>query len=126
MKRLFNKNRNESRAVRHNRVRAILKGTPDAPRLSVFRGLKSMTLQLIDDTSGKTICQATTNEVKKSKTKVEGRTRKVAEAFLAGKLLAEKAKDKKISRVVFDRGGYRYHGRVAAAADGAREGGLSF
>jgi large subunit ribosomal protein L18 len=126
MKRLVNKSRSERRAVRHSRVRAILKGTAETPRLSVFRGIKSMTLQLIDDSTGKTICQATTGEVKKSKAKVEGRTGKVAEAFLTGKLLAEKAKEKKISRVVFDRGGYQYHGRVAAAADGAREGSLSF
>ncbi len=124
MKRLFNKSKGERRAVRHNRVRAVLKGTSEVPRLSVFRGLKSMTLQLIDDVSGKTICQSTTGEVKKSK--AEGRTRKVSESFLAGKLLAEKAKEKKISHAVFDRGGYRYHGRVAAAADGAREGGLTF
>ncbi|MCX6781521.1 MAG: 50S ribosomal protein L18 [Candidatus Magasanikbacteria bacterium] len=126
MKRLITKTRDERRTVRHSRVRAVLKGTSAVPRLSVFRGLKSMTLQLIDDVSGKTICQATTAEVKKSKVKLEGRSAKVAEAFLAGKLLAEKSKDKKITRIVFDRGGYKYHGRVAAAAEGAREGGLSF
>ena len=126
MKRLFNKTRNERRAVRHSRVRSMVKGTAEAPRLSVFRGVRNMTLQLIDDSTGKTICQATTVEAAKSKAKVEGRSGKVAEAYLAGKMLAERAKEKKVECAVFDRGGYRYHGRVAAAADGAREGGIKF
>lgn len=126
MKRLFSKTKNERRNVRHDRIRARILGTAETPRLSVFRGLKNMTLQLIDDVSGKTLCQATTAEAKKGKEKVEGRVAKVAEAYLTGKLLAERAKEKKIESIVFDRGGYSYHGRVAAAADGARDNGLKF
>ena len=123
MKRLIHKTKNERRLVRHTRVRSRVSGTADVPRLSVFRGLKQIKLQLIDDAARKTICAATTAEIK-TKEKVEGRAGKVAEAYLAGKLLAKKAGEKGIKRAVFDRAGYRYHGRVAAAADGAREGGI--
>ena len=126
MKRTICKTKNERRESRHIRVRARIKGTAEAPRLSVFRGLKNITLQLIDDEKGRTLCQATTIEAAKGKARAEGRKGKVAEAFLAGKLLAERAKAKNIGRAVFDRAGYRYHGRVEAAADGAREGGLKF
>lgn len=126
MKRTICKTKNERRESRHARVRSRIKGTAEMPRLSVFRGLKNITLQLIDDDNGRTLCQATTVEAAKSKAKAEGRKGKTAEAFLAGKLLAEKAKAKNIGSAVFDRGGYRYHGRVKAAADGAREGGLKF
>lgn len=126
MKRLFSKNKSERRAVRHDRIRARVLGTTEAPRLSVFRGLKNMTLQVIDDSTGKTLCQATSTEARKGKEKVEGRKAKIADAYLTGKLLAERAKEKKIEKVVFDRGGYSYHGRVAAAADGARDNGLKF
>jgi large subunit ribosomal protein L18 len=124
MKRLFNKSKNKIRQVRHARVRARVSGTSEIPRLSVFRGLRNLTLQLIDDVSGKTLCGVSGNEIKKPE--AGDRTGKVAVAFAAGKLLAEKAQAKKITKVVFDRGGYKYHGRVAAAADGAREGGLDF
>ncbi len=124
MRRLFNKTKNSLRQVRHNRVRARVSGTKEVPRLSVFRGLRSMVVQLIDDAKGQTLCQAATNEVKDKKT--EGRSGKVAQSFLLGQLIAEKAKAKGIASVVFDRGGYSYHGRVAALADGAREGGLKF
>ena len=126
MKRKIRKTKNERRELRHVRVRARVKGTAEMPRLSVFRGLKNITLQLIDDEKGLTLCQATTAEAAKGKTKAGDMKGKVADAFLAGKLLAEKAKAKNIERVVFDRGGYRYHGRVEAAADGARQGGLIF
>lgn len=124
MKRLFGKTKNTLRGPRHLRVRAKVTGTAKCPRLSVFRGLKNVNLQLIDDDKGRTVCSASTQEVKKQK--VEGKSAKVAAAYLAGKLLAEKAKAKDIKQAVFDRGGYRYHGRVAAAAEGAREGGLKF
>lgn len=124
MKRLLNKTKNALRQVRHARVRAKLSGTASTPRLSVFRSLRGTTVQLIDDTAGKTLCCASTTEIKDAK--VEGKVGKVAKSFLLGKLLAERAKAKKIETVVFDRGGYKYHGRVQAVADGAREGGLKF
>ncbi len=124
MRRIFNKSKNSLRQVRHSRVRARVVGSATIPRLSVFRGLRSMVAQLIDDTKGQTLCQATSKEVQGKK--AEGRTGKVAESYLLGQLLAEKAKAKGVSVVVFDRGGYSYHGRVAALADGAREGGLKF
>jgi len=124
MKRLLNKTKNNLRQVRHARVRARVKGTKDVPRLSVFRGLRSLVTQLIDDANGKTLCAVKSSEVKAGK--VDGKTGKVAEAYLVGKKLAEKAVAAGISNIVFDRGGYRYHGRVAAVAEGAREGGLKF
>ncbi len=92
-----------------------------------------MVAQLIDDEAGKTLCYADSKEIKpaaaKAKAgeeKVEGKSRKVGVSYLMGKLLAEKAKTKGIAKIKFDRGGYRYHGRVKALADGAREGGLVF
>lgn len=124
MKQLFNKNKNSLRQVRHIRVRKVLAGTAAEPRLSVFRSLKGMVAQLIDDVAGKTLCYADAKEVKSKK--AEDRSGKVAVGYLIGKLLAEKAKAKGITKVKFDRGGYRYHGRVKALADGAREGGLVF
>jgi len=122
MRRLFKKTKNSLRQVRHRRIRTVLSGTAECPRLSIFRGLHRMVLQLIDDTSGKTLCAASTDEIKK--VKVEGKSAKTAAAYAAGELLAEKAKAKKIERAVLDRGGYSYHGRVAAVAEGARAGGL--
>ena len=132
MKRLFNKNKSALRQVRHARVRKVLIGTAAEPRLSVFRSLKGMVAQLIDDNAGKTLCYVDVKEVKPAAAKAkagEGKTdksHKVAVSYLLGKLLAEKAKAKGISRVKFDRGGYKYHGRIKALADGAREGGLVF
>lgn len=134
MKRLFNKNKSALRQVRHARVRKVLIGTAAEPRLSVFRSLKGMVAQLIDDEAGKTLCYVDAKEVKpaaakKAKAgegKTEDKSHKVTVSYLLGKLLAEKAKTKGISKVKFDRGGYRYHGRVKALADGAREGGLVF
>ncbi|KKR35145.1 MAG: 50S ribosomal protein L18 [Candidatus Magasanikbacteria bacterium GW2011_GWA2_40_10] len=131
MKRLFNKTKGALRQVRHVRVRKVLIGSDAEPRLSVFRSLKGMVAQLIDDGAGKTLCYVDAKEVKPAKAKAgkeksEDKTGKVAVSYLMGKLLAEKAKAKGVSRVKFDRGGYRYHGRVKALADGAREGGLIF
>ena len=123
MRRLTNKTKNNLRQVRHVRVRAKVKGTAACPRLSVFRSLRGMVAQLIDDSAGKTLCSADTKTVKTGV--VEGRTAKTAAGFLLGKLLAEKAKTAGISQAVFDRAGYKYHGRVAAVADGARAGGLN-
>lgn len=140
MKRLFNKNKSSLRQVRHVRVRKALVGTAAEPRLSVFRSAKGMVAQLIDDNAGKTLCYADAKEVGERKSRVskdatrhdsvesksEDKSHKVAVSFLLGKLLAEKAKAKGVSKVKFDRGGYKYHGRVKALADGAREGGLVF
>ncbi len=114
---------NSLRKVRHSRVRARVKGTAEKPRLSVFRSLRAVEVQLIDDVAGKTLCSAHTNEIK-APSAVEGKSTKVAAAYLVGKLIAEKAKQKGITTVIFDRGGYRYHGRVASVAEGARESGL--
>lgn len=124
MKRLFQTTKAALRQVRHARVRAKLMGTKDCPRLSVFRGLKTMEVQLIDDEAGKTLCAVHTSEI--TEAKGAEKTHKVALGYEAGKLLAERAKAKGVTAVVFDRGGYRYHGRVKAVADGAREGGLLF
>lgn len=124
MRRLFKKTKSSLRQVRHKRVRARIKGTAESPRLSVFRGLRGMTAQLIDDSKGATLCYVSSKEV--ATEKVEGKSVKIGQGYLLGKLLAEKAKKAGITKAVFDRGGYKYHGRVAALSEGAREGGLQF
>lgn len=131
MKRLFKKTKNALRAVRHRRVRSHLSGTAECPRLSVFRSLRVVSAQLVDDTVGKTLAAVSAREIKPkgssaTKQKVENKNAKVADAYLTGKLLAEKALAKGVKRAVFDRGGYSYHGRVKALAEGARDGGLNF
>lgn len=103
---------------RHIRVRALVHGTTAVPRLSVFRSLQFHRAQLIDDATGTTLASASDIKMKKG-TKME-RAKEV------GKMLAKRAIEKGISRCVFDRGGYKYHGRVKALAEGAREGGLQF
>lgn len=113
------KAKRDSRIRRHNRVRAKISGDAIVPRLNVFRSNKGLFVQLIDDKEGKTIASVNEADIKTGKTKIE-RSRE------AGKIIAEKAKDKKISKVVFDRGGYKYHGRTQAVAEGAREAGLEF
>jgi large subunit ribosomal protein L18 len=110
--------REVARHRRHLRVRKKVNGTSERPRLVVFRSDKHIYAQLVDDTAGRTI--VTVSSVKVSDGK---KTQKAAEV---GKQVAALAKDKGITRVVFDRGGYKYHGRVKAVADGAREGGLEF
>ncbi|MBI4692134.1 MAG: 50S ribosomal protein L18 [Candidatus Terrybacteria bacterium] len=105
--------------IRHKRVRARIIGISERPRLSVFRSNKHIFLQLIDDKKGGTLISASDLKIKKKGTKTEM-------AKMVGKELAKLAKEKKIKSVVFDRGGYKYHGRVKAAAEGAREGGLIF
>lgn len=102
---------------RHRRVRAKIKGTADILRLCVFRSARHIYAQLIDDETGKTLVFADDSKIKSSG---------VAAAKEVGKLIAKKASEKKIEKVVFDRGGYKYHGRVKALAEGAREGGLKF
>ena len=108
------------RSKRHKRVRSKVSGTPERPRLNVFRSTNNIYAQVIDDVSGKTICAA--SSVEKG---FEGGGNKEA-AKKVGLAVAERAKAKGIDTVVFDRGGYIYHGRVKELAEGAREGGLEF
>ena len=109
---------------RHRRVRARISGTPERPRLNVFRSLTNIYAQVIDDLSGQTLASASTIDTEVAK-QIDGKTKKEA-AKIVGQVLAQRAKEAGISAVVFDRGGYQYHGRVAALAEGAREGGLNF
>jgi large subunit ribosomal protein L18 len=120
-----NKIKRQKRTRRKIRVRAKIKGTAQRPRLSVFRSNKHIYLQLIDDEKNKTLVSMSDILPKRGK-KSRTKTAKTKAALEAGKNLAELAKKKKITGVVFDRGGYAYHGRIKAAADGAREGGLKF
>lgn len=106
------------RTARKRRIRAKIRGTAARPRLTVFRSLRQIAVQLIDDDARRTLCAASTKEVKIAPT-VEG-------AKKVGALIAQKAKEAKIASIVFDRNAYRYHGRVKALADAAREGGLQF
>lgn len=117
--------KNESRTRRRARIRARVTGTAQRPRLAVFRSAKHVYAQLIDDAAGKTLVSATDAKAKK-KAAVEGMEAKIASAYAVGQELAEKAKKAGITAIVFDRGGYAYHGRVKALADGARAGGLQF
>ncbi len=126
MKRLTTTTKNALRQIRHRRVRKSVMGTPKRPRLSVFRGLRSTIAQLVDDSTGKTLCYVKSVALKSAKAKVEGKTTKVAAAHAVGFSLAEKAKGLGITQAVFDRGGYKYHGRIQAVAEGARAGGLEF
>ncbi|MCI8810071.1 MAG: 50S ribosomal protein L18 [Oscillibacter sp.] len=114
-------NTNAQRMKRHKRVRAKLSGTSETPRLNVFRSEANIYAQIIDDVKGVTLVSA--SSLDKS---IEGYGGNVAAAAAVGKLVAERAKAKGIETVVFDRGGYLYHGRVKALAEGAREGGLQF
>jgi large subunit ribosomal protein L18 len=111
------------RLRRHRRVRKKVNGTEDRPRLVVHRSLKNIEAQLVDDVKGVTLLGISTLS---ADVRDAGGNSKTERGRLAGKLLAEKAKEKGITKVVFDRGGYVYHGRVKAFADGAREGGLEF
>lgn len=118
------KSRAEARARRHVHVRKFLKGSPERPRLNVFRSVAEIYAQVIDDEAGITLVSASTvdHELRASMAGLK----KGQQAHLVGKALAERAMEKGIRKVVFDRGGYRYIGRVKELADGAREGGLDF
>ncbi len=118
------KSRSEVRIKKHNRLRNRFAGTPECPRLAVFRSNKNIYAQVIDDSEGKTIVSASTLE-KEIKASLEN-TDDTAAAALVGTTIAKKALDKGIKEVVFDRGGYIYHGKVQALAEAAREAGLSF
>jgi len=117
--------RNQKRLRRHARVRSVVTGTASRPRLSVFRSLMNTTVQLIDDENGKTLASATTKKDLLSG-EVGERKGKLGKAYLLGLTIGKKAKDLGVEAVVFDRGGYSYHGRVQAVAEGAREAGLQF
>ncbi|MCG6956330.1 MAG: 50S ribosomal protein L18 [Gemmatimonadetes bacterium] len=114
------------RRRRHYRVRAKIRGSAERPRLVVFRSLKNIEGQIVDDDAGRTVVGLSTLTADMKGFKPESKNRRVEQAFAAGKLLGEKAKEQGISSVVFDRGGYKYHGRVKAFAEGARKGGLEF
>ena len=116
--------KNAERKRRHVRVRKTVTGTAERPRLSVYRSTNHIYAQLIDDTKGVTLASASTLE-KSVKAEIAGKTKRET-AKIVGKLAAERAKEKGIEAVVFDRGGYLYTGRVQALADGAREAGLKF
>jgi large subunit ribosomal protein L18 len=112
------KTREQQRYRRHLRVRKKVTGTAERPRLVIFRSLKHISAQLVDDVARHTLATVTS-------TTIEG-GKKTEKSTQVGKLIAAKAKDAGITKVVFDRAGYKYHGRVKAVADGAREGGLEF
>ena len=109
----------ENKIKRHNKVRAKIFGNAETPRLNVYKSNKGLFIQLIDDQAGVTLASINDKEIKSGKTKID-------KAKEAGKLIAKKAVEKKINKVVFDRGGCKYHGRIKAVADGAREEGLEF
>ncbi|MDX1414606.1 MAG: 50S ribosomal protein L18 [Candidatus Promineifilaceae bacterium] len=114
----------KARKRRHRRIRMKLSGTAARPRLSVYRSLNHIYVQVIDDETGHTLVSASTVDSSLA-TDLDGKTKK-EQAEAVGKAVAERAKDAGIDEVVFDRGGYLYHGRVKSLADGAREGGLKF
>ena len=121
---MFNKaGKNETRQRVHDRIRKKILGTAERPRLNVYRSLNHIYAQLIDDHKGLTLFSASSAEGKKGERRTGGN---VASAKATGKTIAERAKAKGIDKVVFDRGGYLYHGRIKALADAAREGGLKF
>jgi len=121
---IVREDRNERRKIRHARIRKKVVGTTDRPRLSVFRSLKHIYAQVIDDERGRTLAAASTLDPE-LREQLRG-LRKVEQSRLVGQLVARRARAKGIVRVVFDRGGYKYHGRVRALAEGARAEGLEF
>jgi large subunit ribosomal protein L18 len=117
------KKKQVARQRRHSRVRKLVRGTTERPRLAVFRSNRHITAQVIDDTTGRTLAAASTVE---AGLRSSGQTGNKEAAATVGRLVADRAKAAGVSKVVFDRGGNLYHGRVAAVADAAREGGLEF
>jgi large subunit ribosomal protein L18 len=118
------KSRFEAREKRHRRIRMGIEGTTQRPRLSVFRSLSEIYAQVIDDQKGNTVASASTID-QELRIKMKG-LKKSEQAKMVGKAIAERALGKGVKAVVFDRGGFKYSGRVKALADGAREGGLEF
>jgi large subunit ribosomal protein L18 len=118
------KTKEDIRSRIHRRIRKKIAGTPERPRLAVFRSQAHIYAQVIDDGTGRTVCAASSlDETLKKEAK---RGANVAAAKAVGKLIATRAKEKGVEAVVFDRGGFQYHGRIKALADAAREGGLKF
>lgn len=117
-------NRADARKRRHYRVRKTVSGTAERPRLNVYRSLNEIYVQVIDDNKGHTLASASTIDVELRK-KTKGLTKR-EQAKLVGQTIADRAKEKGVKSVVFDRGGFKYIGRVAALAEGARENGLQF
>jgi len=124
------KSKNQKRGHIHDRIRKKMQGTAERPRLNVYRSLNHIYVQVIDDLHGQTLVSASSAEGKKSSAEARKEDRRaggnVAAAKAVGKTIAERAKAKGVCKVVFDRGGYIYHGRVKALADAAREAGLQF
>ncbi|TVR61281.1 MAG: 50S ribosomal protein L18 [Gemmatimonadales bacterium] len=120
------KSRRLQRERRHRRVRNKITGSAERPRLVVFRSLRNVEGQLVDDVAGVTLVGVSTLAPQLREIEPEGEHPQAARAHAAGKLLGERAREAGIETVVFDRGGYKYHGRVKAFAEGAREGGLRF
>ncbi|MCU0463072.1 MAG: 50S ribosomal protein L18 [Anaerolineae bacterium] len=118
------KQKREGRERRHARVRARVEGSSERPRLNIYRSVANIYAQVIDDTVGRTLVSASSIDTEVAP-QVEGKTKSEV-AKIVGQIVAQRAKDAGITKVVFDRGGFRYHGRVAALAEGAREGGLEF
>lgn len=116
--------KNAVRVKRHERLRSYFSGTPERPRLNVYRSLKHIYAQVIDDVNGVTIAAASTVEAE-IMNQLDGKDKKQA-AEIVGETVAKRAKEKGVEKVVFDRGGYLYTGRVEALANGARKGGLDF
>ena len=114
----MNNNKKQRKERRRDKIRSQITGTKKRPRLSVFKSNTGVFLQIINDEAGKTLASVNSREIKK--------TKDINKEFAAGKLLAEKAKQVKVSEVVFDRGGNKYHGRIKSVAEGARAGGLKF
>ena len=118
--------RRAARDRRHRRVRKNVHGAPARPRLAVFRSLNHIVAQLIDDSAGHTLAAASTHDAEVRKALGKAGPSSVAGATVVGRVIAERARGAGVTRVVFDRGGYLYHGRVKALADAAREAGLEF
>ena len=119
----ISKQRLESRKRRHHRVRKRITGTPERPRLALFRSNRHLVLQVIDDVAGRTLAAASTVE---ADVRSAGSTGSIDAATRVGTLVGERAREAGVTKVVFDRGGFLFHGRVKAAADAAREAGLEF
>ncbi|MBK5256726.1 MAG: 50S ribosomal protein L18 [Vicinamibacteria bacterium] len=120
----MNRTKQDIRDRIHRRIRKRMSGTADRPRLAVFRSQSHIYAQVINDESGTTVCTASSLDEVLKKDLKRGAT--VSAAKAVGKLIADRAKEKSVERVVFDRGGFLYHGRIKALADAAREGGLQF
>ncbi len=119
------KRKENSRLRSKTRIRKTISGTPEKPRLIVYRSLNNVYAQIIDDTTGSTLVSASSLS-KEISEELKNSKGKISRSKIVGNILAKKALEKNISTVVFDRNGYRYHGRIQAIADGAREGGLKF